>query len=190
MSSAEDRLDPEQRRVLLDLGLRSIEHGLDHGHPIPLDASRYDPALQSPRATFVTLHREGALRGCVGTLEVRRPLVKDVVESAFKAAFRDPRFAPLGRPEFEGLELHISVLSPLEPLPVASEEELLAKLRPGIDGLLIREGGRDGTFLPSVWDSLPDASEFVRSLKEKAGLPRDYWSDRIETQRYTVESIP
>ena len=110
MSSPEERLGTPQRRVLLDVARRSIEHGLRQRCPLEIDAADFDPLLREPRATFVTLRHSGALRGCVGTLEVQRPLVNDVAESAFKAAFHDPRFPGLDQEELRELELHISVL--------------------------------------------------------------------------------
>ena len=132
---------------------------------------------------------DGRLRGCVGSLQARLPLVADVAQSAFAAAFRDTRFAPLGPAEADDLDIHISILSPLEPLVVASEAELLETLRPGVDGLVLCEGALRGTFLPAVWERLPDPRQFVQELKRKAGLQGDYWSPTLELQRYTVESI-
>ena len=180
---------PEERRALLDAARTSIEHGLRHGRAPRVDPAAYAEPLRELRATFVTLHLEGRLRGCVGSLEAHRPLVADVSESAWCAAFRDPRFEPLDEPELAGLEISISVLGPLEPLLVASEEELVARLRPGVDGLLLREGRLRGTLLPAVWRHVPDARDFVREVKRKAGLRSDHWSEALEAIRYTVESI-
>ncbi len=189
MPSAEGRLTREHGRILLDVAARSIEHGVRVGGALPVDPADCDPVLRRVRASFVTLHLAGELRGCVGSLEAKQPLVVDVAESAFKAALRDPRFPPLEEPELAGLDVHLSVLSPLEPVDVGSERELLDVLRPGIDGLLIREGTRDATFLPSVWGGLPEPARFVRELKRKAGLPDDHWSPGIRVSRYTVESF-
>ncbi len=180
---------PDERRTLLDVARASIEHGVQRGGALRVDPAAYPEALREVRATFVTLHREGRLRGCVGTLEAQQPLVADVAESAWGAAFRDPRFERLRAAELEGLEISISVLGALEALRVASEEELVAKLRPGVDGLLLREGRLRGTLLPAVWQHVPEARDFVREVKRKAGLPEDHWSAELEAFRYEVESI-
>jgi AmmeMemoRadiSam system protein A len=180
----------ESETCLLDVARRSIEHGVTAGEPIRLDVNDYPEPLRIPRATFVTLHRQGELRGCMGALEASRPLVSDVAHNAHAAAFRDPRFAALTEAELADLEIHLSILSPLEPLPVANEPDLLRQLRPGIDGLVVRDRTHQGTFLPSVWESLNEPAEFVRQLKHKAGLPQDAWSDDWEVLRYTVDSIP
>jgi len=113
-----------------------------------------------------------------------------VVENARAAAFYDPRFPPLERRELGGLDIHLSVLTPSEPLPAASEAELLAALAPGEDGLILEEGPRRSTFLPQVWESLPEPRDFLRQLKRKAGLPPDHWSPDLRFRRYRVETIP
>ena len=118
-----------------------------------------------------------------------QPLIEDVAENAWAAAFRDPRFAPLSQAEFPRLEIHISILSPPQAMSYSSQQDLLTQIRPGIDGLILEEGYRRGTFLPSVWESLPEAADFLSHLKLKAGLPANYWSDKIKVSRYTSESI-
>jgi AmmeMemoRadiSam system protein A len=143
--------------------------------------------LMEERATFVTLQIGGRLRGCIGMLEACRPLVEDVEQNACAAAFQDPRFPPLSRKEFELLEIHISVLSPPEEIIFSSENSLLAQIRPGVDGLILQEGFRRGTFLPSVWEELPEKKMFLAHLKLKAGLPETYWSDTLQVFRYTAE---
>jgi AmmeMemoRadiSam system protein A len=183
-------LGPEPRRQLLEVARRAIEFGLERGQPLEVVAADFALPIQEPRATFVTLRRGGDLRGCIGSLEVKRPLVCDVAHNAFSSAFRDPRFSPLTTAELSGLEIQISVLGPLEPLEVSSEEQLLTVLRPKLDGLILRDGRREATFLPSVWEGLPDPQSFVRELKLKAGLPADHWSDELQALRYGVESIP
>ena len=182
-------LMPEQKQQLLQLAGESIKKGLC-GETLAVRATDYSEPLRVLRATFVTLHVEAQLRGCIGTLEARQTLVEDVVSNAYSAAFRDPRFSALTWPEYERLDIHISLLSLPEPVEFASEEDLLAQLRPQVDGLIIEEGFYRGTFLPSVWEHLPEPREFLRHLKHKAGLPPDYWSSRIRVQRYTAESIP
>ena len=115
------------------------------------------------------------------------PLVEDVARNAGNAAFRDPRFDPVRPEEIPGLKLKLSVLSPPEPFPVESEDDLLAQIRPGVDGIILKEGGRRATFLPAVWDMVASPREFIGQLKRKAGLPEDYWSDRMEVFRYRAD---
>jgi AmmeMemoRadiSam system protein A len=190
MRSADSgRLDPSERHALLRLARQSIEHGLSTGRPISVDPRQYAARLAEQGAAFVTLHRKGTLRGCIGHLEAIQPLVLDVAENAFAAAFRDPRFAPLTEPELADLAIEISVLSPSEPLACASEEELLRMIEPGRDGLILEDGAARGTFLPTVWESLPQPRDFLRHLKRKAGLPPDHWSDQIRVSRYRTESF-
>ena len=145
--------------------------------------------LQVIRASFVTLHIDQQLRGCIGTLEAYRPLIVDVVENAYSAAFRDPRFPALTSKEFPELDIHISILSTPESVNVQSEQELLDLLQPGVDGLILTEGHHRGTFLPSVWESLSDKQQFLNHLKQKAGLPANYWSPSIKIEKYNVEEF-
>ena len=189
MSSTDATLDNASRQHLLQVARDSIAFGLQHGRPLPVAPNDFPEALQVPRATFVTLHEDGELRGCIGTLEVHQALVKDVADNAFSAAFRDQRFMPLRSEEFPRLDIHISVLSPAEPMTFRDEADLLAQLRPGIDGLILTASGHRGTFLPSVWDSLPRPEAFLRHLKGKAGLPAGYWSPDLRIQRYTTEAF-
>ena len=189
MSSSESAWDAAARQSLLGLARASVEHGLREGEPLPVDEAHYPPALRALRAAFVTLRLRGELRGCTGTLEAVHPLVVEVARTAHRSAFRDPRFPPLERSELAELAFHISILSPLETLVVESEAGLLERLRPGVDGLVLREGSLTGTFLPAVWSHLPSPAEFVRELKRKAGLPLDHWSATLVLQRYTVDEI-
>ncbi|HQY70672.1 MAG TPA: AmmeMemoRadiSam system protein A [Pseudomonadales bacterium] len=188
-SSAECAFGPAERATLLALAGQAIRAGLD-GERLRVEVEAFAPALAQPRASFVTLNLAGRLRGCMGTLEARRALVLEVAEMAHAAAFGDPRFPALAREEFERIELHISVLSPPELLVFDSEEELLGQLRPGIDGLILSERHARGTFLPSVWEQLPEPREFLARLKQKAGLDCAHWSDAVRVERYTTESIP
>ena len=183
-------LSPEHRDALLRVASASIEHGLDQGVPLPIDPEDHAEPLRATRACFVTLKRHARLRGCIGHLQAIQPLVRDVAENAFKAAFRDPRFPPLSRVELAGLDLHISILTPAEPMTFRSQRDLLTQIRPGIDGLILEEGTHRGTFLPSVWESLPQPETFLRELLQKAGLRPDYWSDGIRVYRYATESFP
>ena len=145
--------------------------------------------LRRPRACFVTLKASGELRGCMGSIEATRSLVEDVSLNAYSAGFKDPRFSPLTDAEIAGLDVSISVLS--EPVEVrfACESDLLAQMRPGVDGLVLQDGIRRGTFLPAVWRTLPEPGTFLSHLKQKAGLPVDYWSDSMRAWRYTTESF-
>lgn len=182
-------LNNAQRRQLLDLAKQSIRHGLETGSPLTIDLASYPVTLQELRATFVTLHTHHQLRGCIGMLEAIRPLAEDIAENAFAAAFKDSRFPPLKAGEYNGLDVHLSILTPAQPILFASEQDLLAQLQPGIDGLILKEGYRRGTFLPSVWKNLPTPKQFLRQLKQKTGLPPDYWSDSISVSRYHTESF-
>jgi AmmeMemoRadiSam system protein A len=144
------------------------------------------PWLQEPGATFVTLRQAGELRGCIGSLEARRPLVEDVKANAVSAAFRDPRFRPLELPEFDSTRVEVSLLSLLEPVESRDEQRALAQLEPGLHGVTFEYGYHRSTFLPQVWDDLPDVHEFIAHLKQKAGLPPDFWDPDVKLARYTV----
>jgi AmmeMemoRadiSam system protein A len=145
-----------------------------------------DETLQRHCATFVTLRQSGRLRGCVGSLRAIRPLGVDVRENAIAAAFRDPRFAPLAVAEFEATSVEVSLLSEGERIESAREEDLVACLRPGVDGLILEYDGRRATFLPQVWEVLADPREFVAALKLKAGLPEGCWPPALNVYRYAV----
>jgi uncharacterized protein len=173
---------------LLRLARGSIEYGLIHREPMTVQCDQLPRALTEPGATFTTVRIEGRLRGCCGTLEAVQPLAADVAHSAFRAAFRDPRFDPLGEHELRVIRLEIAVLSPLESMSITDEADLLDKLRPGTDGLVIVADGRRATFLPKVWETLPDPGRFLAALKIKCGLSDDYWSERLEFQRYRTTS--
>lgn len=189
MSSAEPRaVGP--RTSLCSLAREAIEFGLREGREPAPDPERYELELRAPGASFVTLRRGGELRGCTGSLEAVRPLVEDVARNAWRSASADPRFPPLGASELVNLEISVSVLSPLEPFPASSEEDLLARLRTGVDGLVLREGGHCATFLPSVWESLPEPRDFLDALRQKAGLPRGHWSLALRFERYTTRNAP
>ena len=149
-----------------------------------------DPWLEEPAATFVTLRMAGELRGCIGTLEARRGLAEDVADNARAAAFRDPRFPPVDPMELMELQIEISVLSAREVLPARTEEEALTQLRPGIDGVVIEFGGNKATFLPQVWEGLPEPVLFLSELRRKAQLPPRFWHPEMRISRYTVEKYP
>lgn len=174
---------------LLRLARASIEHGLARGEPLPVNHDELPGVLAEPAATFTTLRKEGRLRGCCGTLEAVHPLAVDVAGSAFQAAFRDSRFPPVVRDEFESISLEVSVLSPLEKISIADEPDLLNRLIPGSDGLVLVAGSRRATFLPKVWEMFPEPDRFVSALKRKCGLPDDYWSEQLQVFRYKTASF-
>jgi AmmeMemoRadiSam system protein A len=182
-------LDKALQEQLLDIAEASIRHGIGYGRPLSVSLKDYPHNLGEPGASFVTLNRDGQLRGCIGSLSPHRALAEDVAENAYAAAFSDPRFPPLREEELAGLDIHISILSAAEPMCFSSESELLQQLQPGVDGLIMEEGFRRGTFLPSVWEQLPSPELFLRHLKQKAGLPSDYWSDSLRVSRYTTHSF-
>ncbi|HRK79432.1 MAG TPA: AmmeMemoRadiSam system protein B [Thiobacillus sp.] len=177
-----DQPDVEKGTTLLKLARAEIASRLGHEAASPAQAGW----LMEPGACFVTLTRHGELRGCIGTLEAHRPLEIDVRENAAAAAFRDPRFMPLGRGEFEEIRVEVSLLAPAEPLAAASEADALAALRPHIDGVVFEYGHYRSTFLPQVWAQLPEPAAFLAQLKRKAGLPADFWSEGVRLSRYSV----
>ncbi len=143
--------------------------------------------LREQAATFVTLSKNGVLRGCIGTLEAHRPLIDDVQANAVAAAFHDPRFAPLTAEELASLRIEVSLLSTIQALPVGDELDACAKLRPGMDGVVLEYGSKRGTFLPQVWQQLPEPVQFMAHLKLKAGLPAGFWHADIRLFTYQVE---
>lgn len=169
-------------QVLLAIARGAIDEGFGRA-PSPKPREAW---LEEKRAVFVTLKKHGALRGCIGQLSPRFTLLEAVRHAARAAAFEDPRFPPLSADEVPELELEISVLSPLEPLPVSSEEEVLAALRPGVDGVVLTHGQRSGVFIPEVWKELREPREFLAQLKRKAGLPPT-WLPGTRVERFTAE---
>jgi hypothetical protein len=153
----------------------------------PTRAEPAHPALAQPGATFVTLTQNGELRGCIGSLEAHRPLDQDVRANAVAAAFRDPRFAALTLAELPRTRVEVSLLTPPTPLSFSSEADALRQLRPNIDGVILTAGNHRGTFLPQVWEQLPEPREFLAHLKQKAGLPANWWSADVQLQRYEVQ---
>ena len=145
------------------------------------------PELHEMGATFVTLTQQGHLRGCVGSLEATRPLAADVQENARKAAFGDPRFTPLIAAEVPLTRVEVSLLTPAAPIVFHDEADALAQLRPNIDGIIFTAGRHRATFLPQVWKELPNAHKFMAHLKQKAGLPTDYWAPDVQLESYQVQ---
>lgn len=144
------------------------------------------PELHQPGATFVTLTQDGNLRGCIGSLEAYRPLIDDVQDNACNAAFRDPRFSPLRARELSVTRVEVSLLTAPQAFPVQDEADALARLRPDVDGVIFSARGRRSTFLPQVWEQLPNPAEFLAHLRMKAGLPADYWGPDVRLETYQV----
>ncbi len=180
----------EHQELLLQIARDAITAELHHQRPVSPELAKLPAKLKEMRATFVTQKCNRRLRGCIGMLEACRPLAEEVARNACAAAFEDPRFTPLTQAELEDLDIHISVLSPPEEIAFTSEADLLAKTRPVTDGLILEEGWQRGTFLPCVWDELPDPGQFLTHLKAKAGLPPGYWSKTIRVFRYKAEYFP
>nr|WP_305888593.1 AmmeMemoRadiSam system protein A [Methylomonas sp. SURF-2] len=179
-----------QQNVLLTLAWQSIAHGLKTGKPLGIDNSTYSAELARPCATFVSLEFQQQARGCIGNLEPIRPLVEDVSENAFAAAFCDRHFPSVTDGELDHLVIHLDLLSALEPLEFGTELDLIQQLRPNIDGLLLTDGTHHASFLPSNWHNLQSPLKFLQHLKQKAGLPPTYWSKSIKAARFTSLRLP
>ena len=182
-------LSPEDRGAALGLAVEAVRRGA-------AGATRWLPSfddlpsgLRPPGASFVTWREDGQLRGCIGSLVAREPLGIDVARHGADAAFRDPRFAPVRPDEVERLHLHVSVLGALERLDVVDRSTLRAVLRPGMDGVLIETMSHRGTFLPAVWDTLPDVDRFLDALWRKAGLRPGTWPEDLTVHRYSAEDF-
>jgi uncharacterized protein len=171
--------------VLVAIAREAIAERLGGKRP----AARDDAWLRERAATFVTLKHAGELRGCIGSIDARRSLAEDVAHNARAAAFHDPRFPPLGHHELDGLQVEVSLLSPREAVAAGSEAEAVARLRPGVDGVYIERGNASATFLPQVWETIPDPLVFLAELRRKAGLPPRYWGDDLRVFRYSVEKF-
>ncbi|CCG09540.1 AmmeMemoRadiSam system protein A [Pararhodospirillum photometricum] len=175
---------------LIALAVEAVRQGLNTGAPLPPALDLEPPALRENGAAFVTLTRtDGGLRGCIGSMVAHQPLARDIVANAWAAATRDPRFAKVRAEELPDLSVSVSVLTHPRAFPVASEAELLERLRPGIDGLILSDRGRRGLFLPQVWESLPEPAQFVAHLKLKAGLPTTYWSQTLMIERFEARAV-
>jgi AmmeMemoRadiSam system protein A len=178
-----EHLSRHEGDVLLRIARGALGEVLRHERFVMPD----DPFLYDPGASFVTLREGTELRGCIGSLVARRPLGIDVKKNALAAAFDDPRFAPLRASELSEVALEVTVLSALEPIACHSEEEALAALRPGIDGVVLRVGAFGGTFIPQMWGELPEPRSFLAHLKRKAGLRPDFWSPQVRLSRFTAD---
>ncbi len=176
------REEPSRGPVLLSIARAAIE-----GETGPSPRTWAEEWLRAHGASFVTLRLEGELRGCIGSVQAHRPLGDDVAHSARAAAYRDPRFPPVTREEIPRLAVEVSVLSAREPLDACSEDEAIARMRPGIDGIYFEFHDLSATFLPQVWEGLPDPLAFLGELRRKAGLPPRFWHPDVRVSRYTVE---
>ena len=186
----EGGLTSEEKNFLLKLAREAIQAAVIGKPPPPLDLEKLPLRLRQPGATFVTLTKDGALRGCIGVLEAYQPLAEDVREHALAVAIDDFRFPPVQADEVGLLKIEISYLSQLQPLEYSNPLELLQKLRPGIDGVVIKDGTRRATFLPQVWESLPDPASFFDHLCKKMGAPKSLWRIKnLKVLTYQVEEF-
>lgn len=181
-------LDEHHRDTLLAVAVDTVGRALVDGARVLPDAGD-DPALAQAAATFVTLERGAALLGCIGTLEATEPLVVNVARNAWNAAFADPRLPSVTDDDYAVMNVKVSVLSPLSPVKARSWRDVHRMVKPGVDGILVEAPGHRATLLPSVWEKLPDAAEFLDVLWHKAGLrPRD-WLPGTKVRRYTTEEL-
>jgi AmmeMemoRadiSam system protein A len=182
-------IERDQQSLLLEVARQSIRDRLARVNATGPALDGWPSRLTGTGASFVTLTVNRGLRGCIGSIVASRPLVADVWNNARGAAFSDPRFPPFTEVEMSRAGLEVSVLSPLEPLTISSEAELLEVLRPGVDGLLLRFGAQRATFLPKVWESLGEPSEFLGQLKRKMGQSGDFWDPSLVAERYQTEEF-
>jgi len=187
--SPSERIKQQEQQLLLELARASIESGLSFGRALKVDPACYPEPLREPEASFVTLRLGERLRGCIGSLQSARPLVADVAQNAFSAAFSDHRFDVLTWSEYERLTLEVSVLTAAQPIVCGSRKELLGVLRPGVDGVILKEKESQATLLPQFWEKVSGAAHFLECLLTKAGLPKDYWSESIVFHRYQVQAF-
>jgi len=186
-AAGSEALGAAERRTLLALARDSIAYALAHQQLPTIRVEDHAPPLREVRASFVTLTIGGQLRGCIGSLEAFRPLVLDVSTNACAAAFRDPRFRPLTAGEFPALQVQVSVLSTPAPMSFRDAADLVCQLRPGTDGLIIQLGDRRATYLPTVWQNLPDRQIFFKELKRKAGIGNGEDLAGLKAWRYETE---
>lgn len=185
-----DKLTLDEQKTLLRLAREAIEHRVRGEKPPPIPKELLTPDLREQGASFVTLTIGGRLRGCIGALEAHQPLADDVREHAASAAFEDPRFPPLGKDELSRTQIEVSRLTRPRPLDYEDSGDLLSKLRPHIDGVILKDGVRRATFLPQVWEKIPDPSEFMDNLCHKMGRAHQQWRDKhFDVFTYQVEEF-
>lgn len=182
-------LNDDAQAELLGLARGAIAARLAPPHAAEATSADTAAPLQTQAASFVTLTRNGDLRGCIGSISAHRALTVDVAENAIAAAFRDPRFAPVTADLLPELRIKLAVLSKAQDMRIASEDEALSRIEPGLDGLILSSAGRRGLFLPAVWDNLPEPRAFLDALKRKAGLPQHHWAEDLTLHRFRVESF-
>lgn len=170
-----DSIPIEDKKFLLELARQSIVNHLNQKASPPVDLQSISPALKIKTGCFVTLHKNGDLRGCIGYLEGIEPLYQAVINNAVNAAFSDPRFSPLRKNELGDVTIEITVLTPAEKLNYRGADDLLAKLHPDVDGVILKKGYHQATFLPQVWEQLPQKEDFLNHLCMKAGLSSTEW---------------
>jgi AmmeMemoRadiSam system protein A len=178
---------------LLNLARKTIEYACETGEMLTTEqlsfAERLDAQLDEEGCCFVTLHKDGQLRGCIGSLVCYQTLARDVIVRAYGAALQDPRFTPVQEEEVDQLNIEISVLTPAELIPCDSEHDLLSQLVPFEDGLILEDDFHKAIFLPSVWQQLTQKKDFLAHLKVKAGMAKDYWSGSMKAYRYSTISF-
>ena len=185
-----DKLTDEEKQILIRIARESMERGVRGEKLSPLDLKSMTTRLQEDGASFVTLTIRGDLRGCIGALEPYQPLAQDVREHAIAAALEDPRFPSVTPSELDQIELEVSRLTIPERLEYKDAEDLLAKLHPNMDGVILRDGFRRATFLPQVWEKIPDKAEFLDNLCYKMGAAPDTWRRKhLEVLIYQVEDF-
>ncbi|MBU0532136.1 AmmeMemoRadiSam system protein A [Candidatus Micrarchaeota archaeon] len=174
----------EEKEFMLKTARMAIKHYLETSETLEIKASELpSQKLTEDGACFVTLHYNDQLRGCIGSLEAHRPIIMDIIENALASAFGDPRFPMLTKIEFPKIKISISVLTKPEPLPINGPDDLLNKLVPKKHGLILEKDFHRATFLPAVWDEIPDKEEFLNHLSMKAGLPPNGWKDKDVTYK-------
>ena len=188
-----EAFNAHQGQTLLLLARSTLIHELGGDAsriPPDLEQRLQDPVFDQKRGTFVTLHMHGNLRGCIGSLVGTEPLRDNVVSNARNAAFQDPRFPPLRAHELPKVDIEISVLTPPQPLEYWSPQDLIDKLKPHVHGVIVKHGMAQSTFLPQVWDQLPDVQSFLEHLCQKAGLAATAWqSGQLQVMTYEVQSF-
>ena len=190
MMNDTDKLTEDEGRYLLSVARKTIERRLFHREETRRDGETVSSKFAERRGTFVTLTINNNLRGCIGHIIPQEALIEGIRINAINAAFRDPRFRPLSRKEWDKVHIEISILTDPKPLEYLDANDLLAKLRPGVDGLIIKKGAAQATFLPQVWEQLPDKQDFLTHLCSKAGLGRDEWKQgNLKVLTYQVQAF-
>ncbi len=176
-------------KTIINIAARTIKYSTSSYKQPNIDIASFSPQLQINRATFITIKKDGNLRGCMGTIHPTEPFILNIVKNTYKAALKDPRFPPLRGNELSNIEITISLLSPLQKLSIKDEQDLLMQIKPNVDGLLIKDGIKQSVFLPQVWHEIPNKLDFIACLKQKAGLRSNHWSLNFQVWKFTVTFI-